>query len=137
MKSNGFTLLELLIATIILMSALTTAQLIYRNYVDTDQRFSADTRVYSALLDMVSEVRKQLNSDTLSGNVRRGDVQCQFDAEQIEKVRPQVRVSGALTWAPGTRQYEWLKVSLSCEHKGIAVEVPPFHHTRARYVNEL
>lgn len=135
MKSSGFTLLELLIATVILMSALTTAQLIYKNYLDTDQRFTADTRVYSALLDLVTEVRQQLDENTLTGRVNRGQTQCQFNAEQSAQARPEIRVSGALRWAPGEREYRLLRVRLDCSHAEVAVDVPSFTHTQARYID--
>lgn len=75
----GFSLIELLIAVSIITMTIALTNVIYANFVQNDQRFSARSEMYADLLELTDEVRELVkNSDDDKGKLTLNDTECEW-----------------------------------------------------------
>ncbi|TMO83630.1 type IV pilin protein [Pseudoalteromonas spongiae] len=75
----GFSLIELLIAVSIITMTIALTNVIYANFVQNDQRFSARSEMYADLLELTDEVRELVkNSDDDKGKLILNDTECEW-----------------------------------------------------------
>lgn len=67
-RTEGFTLIEVLVAAVLLFSAVSIGFLASRSALDVTERVSAHTAIASALPAVVEDVRKGLNDDVREGS---------------------------------------------------------------------
>ncbi|AWL11208.1 hypothetical protein HMF8227_00712 [Saliniradius amylolyticus] len=91
-RQSGFTLLEVLIAGVILFAAIASASLIYSSSVDNSVRATRSVRMSGVVMGLVENIKQELRATSglreLSGEGEQAGVGYSWRAEVIEQSKP-------------------------------------------------
>ncbi len=87
-RSKGFTLIEVLIAGVILVSAISMATLVYRSSLLSSEKAERMTHMSSAMAILLDEVRDNIRNGVVQDSGRLLKVDYSWQAELIESGAP-------------------------------------------------
>ena len=123
-RSRGFTLIEVMIASVILFASLVAITETYRTNVESSRRAEAVIRMATPLVLIVSEIRESLREDPLdrrsgSGNLMGVSFRFEADISQFASALPAPDPEGATLDLPPKR-FRLYDVRLTLTVPGIA-----------------
>lgn len=114
MRKNGFSLIELIVATAIVTLAISLANLVYANYVSMDEKFAVQANYYSSLPELADEVREKFKNGLDSGTVSSGVVNCEWSLSNQEVSKQKVFNFNSGTFAESGETYFLNHVAIQC-----------------------
>ncbi|MFY8352762.1 type IV pilin protein [Pseudoalteromonas sp. SSM20] len=122
---TGFSLIELLIAVSIITMTIALTNVIYANFVQNDQRFSARSEMYADLLELTDEVREVVkNSEDEKGKGTLNSTECDWQIVRSDKKKGfNFDLETGKTTSGGVN-YFLQAIELSCKNNNF--EIKPF-----------
>ena len=127
--SKGFTLIEVLVATVIMISSIAAITMIYRGVIVSSERAAANIQISSVVEATLGEIKEQIQTlsdkeiTNLNGNGSQLNISYSWSAELLnfEAAPPTYDIDQARLIQPEEKYMLW-SVTVSFSHKNVRKE---------------